>query len=74
MVVEKVVEGGNGLMKDGFFWRNGERWLRERGKEFRLLDLAPNLERGWMLRHADEVADAELGWRKAFKGKEGGRD
>jgi hypothetical protein len=29
---------------DGFFWRNGERWLRERGKESRILDLAPYLE------------------------------
>lgn len=27
--------------RDGIFWRNGERWLRENGKEARLLDIAP---------------------------------
>ncbi len=31
--------------KNGFFWRNGESWLREHGKESRLLDIAPHLER-----------------------------
>jgi hypothetical protein len=33
---------------DGFFWRNGEKWLRERGAEFRLLTIAPHLERDAM--------------------------
>lgn len=29
---------------DGFFFRNGDKWLRQDGKEVRLLDLAPVLE------------------------------
>lgn len=45
--IERVIVLDDG--SDGFFWRNGEHWLRERGEEFRLLDLAPNLERQWLL-------------------------
>lgn len=40
--------------KEGVFVRDGERWLREHGREFRLLDLAPHLERQWMMRHEVE--------------------
>lgn len=29
---------------DGTFWRDGERWMRNKGEESRLLTLAPNLE------------------------------
>ena len=35
-------------ISDGFYWHNGERYLRENGKEYRLLDIAPNLERDVM--------------------------
>jgi hypothetical protein len=49
--------------RDGIFFRNGERWLRERGVENRLLDLAPNLElaliSGDMLSVLDKRALAE---------------
>ncbi len=43
---------------DGFFWRKGEKWLREHGKEVRLLDIAPNLEAEAMLNlpHNENVA------------------
>ena len=37
------------------FWRKGERWLRENGKEFRLKDLAPNLEATWELENLELV-------------------
>jgi hypothetical protein len=30
--------------RDGIFERDGERWIRERGREHRLLDLAPHCE------------------------------
>lgn len=30
--------------KDGIFWDNGERFLREQGKITRLFDIAPHLE------------------------------
>lgn len=29
---------------DGVFWRDGERWLRERGREQRMRDIAPQAE------------------------------
>ena len=34
---------------DGIFWRDGFRYLRERGKETRLIDLAPHLESHYMI-------------------------
>jgi hypothetical protein len=30
--------------RDGVFWRRGERWMREKGREYRLFDVAPKLE------------------------------
>ncbi len=42
---------------DGIFWRDGERWLRERGIEYRLLDLAPNLERAWLMEQEFESGE-----------------
>ena len=41
MVIRKIVPD-DGL--DGVFWRDGQRYLREHGLEYRLIDLAPNLE------------------------------
>lgn len=41
MVTRRIVPD-DGL--DGIFWRDGQRWLREHGIEYRLIDLAPNLE------------------------------
>lgn len=35
--------------EDGMFFRGGERWLRDNGKEYRLMDLAPNLETWWKM-------------------------
>lgn len=63
----------DGAPVDGFFWRDGERWLRERGREFRLLDLAPHLEADWRRRHPAESAkhtdpDCECA-RKAQEGR-----
>lgn len=31
------------------FWRNGEHWIRVRGTETRMSDLAPHLEAEYML-------------------------
>jgi len=42
MRVRQIVVPDDG--SDGVFWRAGERWLREHGREYRLLDLAPHLE------------------------------
>ena len=40
-VIHLVVEDDG---SDGIFWRNGERFLRERGVEKRLKNLTPHLE------------------------------
>jgi hypothetical protein len=36
---------------DGIFWRDGDRWLREHGKEYKLLEIAPRSERRWIAEH-----------------------
>jgi len=43
-----------------WFVLNGERWFRERGKEFRLLDLAPNLEAQYQQKRLLRNAPPEL--------------
>ena len=55
------------LWKDGIFWRDGERWLRENGREVRIAELAPNLERWFRLQHPDSPD-----WRQMFRGETGG--
>lgn len=42
VVVEYRIIDDDGT--SGFFWRKGERWLRETDREHRMLDLAPHLE------------------------------
>jgi hypothetical protein len=54
---------------DGVFWRAGERWLRDKGKEYRLLDLAPHLEQQAVMdRLIGENADAACQRSKETKG------
>lgn len=62
-------------MKEGtIFWRNRERWFHKKDGDIRMADLAPHLEARYMLDHAWKGVEAEMGWRKTLRGKEGGRD
>jgi len=42
VIVETKIIPDDG--SDGIFWRNGKRYLREKGKEIPLIELAPHLE------------------------------
>lgn len=45
---------------DGYFWRNGDHWLRERGQEVRLFDIAPSLEGQWLIEQLLDPCSAEM--------------
>jgi hypothetical protein len=45
-------EPNSGVIYDDVFWRDAERWIRTSPtEEYRLLDLAPELERMWLLKY-----------------------